>query len=97
VSKEVKPVNMKTAILDPAAVFNEPEEIVEHPELSTDQKLQLLRQWERDALNLSVAEGEGMAGGEESRLRRVRHAIDALDPSEVNVPDTSDSPRKDVD
>jgi len=97
VSKEVKPFNMKTAILDPAAVFNEPEEIVEHPELSTNQKLQLLRQWERDALNLSVAEGEGMAGGEESRLRRVRHAIDTLEAAGVSAPDTSDSPRKDVD
>jgi hypothetical protein len=93
-SKQVKPVDMKTAILDPAAVFNEPEQICDHPELSSDQKLQLLRQWERDALNLSVAEGEGMAGGEESRLRRVRRAIDALEASEVSAPDKSDSPQK---
>lgn len=67
------------ALLDPAASFAEPGEIVSHPGLSHEQKLQLLRQWERDAWGLTVAEGEGMAGGEENMLARVRHAIRLLD------------------
>jgi hypothetical protein len=50
----------------------------------------LLRQWERDARGLAVAEEEGMSGGEESMLGRVRHAIQALgeDEAEAAAPAT---------
>jgi hypothetical protein len=38
-------------------------------------KLALLRQWEQTARSLSVAESEGMGGGEENKLGRVELAI----------------------
>jgi hypothetical protein len=66
------------ALLDPAGSFTEPDDILRDPRLSMEQKRQLLEQWERDAVNLSVAESEGMAGGEENRLTRVRRALDRL-------------------
>jgi hypothetical protein len=46
-----------------------------HPQLSREMKLALLRQWEQTARSLSVAESEGMGGGEENKLGRVELAI----------------------
>jgi hypothetical protein len=71
-------VDFKKAMLDPAGTFAEPMDIVAHQELTRSQKLRLLEQWEREARSLAVAEEEGMTGGEESMLSRVRHAISAL-------------------
>jgi hypothetical protein len=70
--------DLQKAMLDPAAVFGAPKAIVEDERLSRAQKLQLLKQWEHDARNLAVAEAEGMTGGEESMLGRVRLAISAV-------------------
>jgi hypothetical protein len=70
--------DLQKALLNPAAVFGAPKAVVEDERLSREQKLQLLKQWEHDALSLAVAEGEGMAGGEESMLNRVRLAIDRV-------------------
>jgi hypothetical protein len=50
-------------------------DIVAHPQLSREMKLSLLRQWEQTARSLSVAESEGMGGGEENMLGRVELAI----------------------
>ena len=50
-------------------------DIVAHPQLSQEMKLSLLRQWEQTARSLSVAESEGMGGGEDSKLGRVEQAI----------------------
>ena len=63
------------ALADPGAVFAKPQAIVDDPRLSREAKIKLLRQWELDALGLSVAEYEGMTGGEESMLSRVRRAL----------------------
>jgi hypothetical protein len=57
------------------AIFSEPNDIVAHPQLSREMKLALLRQWEQTARSLSVAESEGMGGGEENKLGRVELAI----------------------
>ena len=52
-------------------------------------QLKLLRQWEQDARGLAEAESEGMGGGEESMLGRVREALHALDrPQETSMSDT---------
>jgi len=64
-----------TALPDPTAFFSEPKDIVAHPQLSREMKLALLRQWEQIARSLSVAESEGMGGGEENKLGRVELAI----------------------
>jgi hypothetical protein len=71
-------LDIDKALLDPAGVFAEPDEIVRMPGLTRSLKLRLLEQWEREARALAVAEEEGMTGGEESMLGRVRRAIVAL-------------------
>ena len=57
-------IDCATALRDPTA--SEPNDIVTHPQLSREMKLSLLRQWEQTARSLSVAESEGMGGGEEA-------------------------------
>lgn len=66
------------ALVNPASVFDRPEDIVTSDAMTTEQKLEVLKRWEVDALNLSVATEENMAGGEPSRLEEVRSAIDVL-------------------
>jgi hypothetical protein len=75
-------VDVDAALRDPAAVFDEPAEIVARRDLSRSLKLRLLRQWEQEARALAVAEEEGMPSGRESMLGRVRRAISALSPDD---------------
>jgi hypothetical protein len=66
------------ALLNPAAIFKRPKDVLDTESLTTDQKLEVLKRWETDALLLSVATEENMGGGEPSRIEDVRHAIDTL-------------------
>ena len=77
-------LDIDKALLDPAGAFSQPNDIVRAPGLSRDVKLRLLEQWEREARALAVAEEEGMTGGEESMLGRVRRAVAALGGEEEN-------------
>jgi hypothetical protein len=70
--------DLTKALLDPAGTFAEPSDIVRQPDLPRSAKLRLLKEWERGARELAVAEDEGMTGGEESMLNRVRQAIATL-------------------
>jgi hypothetical protein len=69
-------------LLDPASAFDQPQDVVNDRRLANDAKIKLLRQWEADARQLAVAEEEGMTGGEESMLNRVRRALRALGAAE---------------
>lgn len=53
-------MEIKEALLNPAAAFKSPEEIIRAAELSREQKIELLRRWEYDARELQVADDEGM-------------------------------------
>ena len=75
----VRKVDLPAILRDPAAVFGSPQDVLDHPSLTRADRLAILEQWERDARGLSVAEEEGMAGGEESLLARVRAAIAQLE------------------
>lgn len=66
------------ALLNPAAIFKRPNDVLETDSLTADQKMEVLKRWETDALLLSVATEENMGGGEPSRIEDVRHAIDVL-------------------
>jgi hypothetical protein len=46
--------------LDPSAVFKGPEEVRDNPELSTAQKIEILKSWAYDGAEMSVAVEEGM-------------------------------------
>lgn len=74
--------DLQAMLRDPAAVFRTPSDVLDRPGLTCDERLEILRQWERDARGLAVAEEEGMGGGEESLLSRVRLAIARLGEAE---------------
>jgi hypothetical protein len=69
---------------DVAQVFPEPEDLVAATDLSREEKLDLLRQWEHDLRLLQVASEDlpGVDAGTEvrtaERLARVQAAIDAV-------------------
>jgi hypothetical protein len=74
------------ARVDPAAVFGSPEEIVDSADLSREDKLEFLKRWRYDAIELNVAADEGM--GEESSplLDRIVAALDKIDPDGRHAP-----------
>ena len=75
----------KQLLRDPGREFSDPIELVEHPDLSQPDKLELLRQWRLDLIELQQATGENMpsAGTEPGetadKLRRVTKAIAELE------------------
>ena len=78
-------LSLELALQDPSRQFDQPDHVVDHPGLTDAQKQRILKQWELDAKIMSTAEGEGMAGGEESKLRRVKAAIKRLGrPGKIN-------------
>jgi hypothetical protein len=83
------PVDTDAILADPSAAFAQPQDVLADQRFSRAIKLKILRQWEQDARGLAVAEGEGMLGGEESMLARVRHAIQNLEASASRYPSPS--------
>jgi hypothetical protein len=72
-------IDLDTALLDPAAVFLQPADVVAAEGLSTEQKVEILRRWAYDARELSVAQEEGMRGDDPTALiERVMAALEAL-------------------
>jgi hypothetical protein len=72
-------MDLEKAKLNPAAVFKTPQEIVSSQELSREQKLEILRRWEQDAMSMEVEEEEGMPGPQLKLLQPIRDALHALD------------------
>ena len=48
------------AILDPAAVFHVPRNVLDTSDLTTGQKIEILHRWEFDTREMEVADDEGM-------------------------------------
>lgn len=72
-------VDLEQARLNPGSVFDGPEAVVDHPGLSRQQKIEILRRWEYDAAEVSVAVEEGMpARGNADMLHRVLQALESL-------------------
>lgn len=81
-------IDFDQALLDPASVFAEPAEVVTCDSLTREQKIEVLRHWEYDAREMSVAEEENMpapAEGAGARnadlLTRVLDALNILQAS----------------
>lgn len=70
------------ALINPAAVFSSPAEVLHDPSLSLSEKREVLQRWAWDAWLLEVAADEAMAGGEPSRLDDVKQALATLDHTE---------------
>lgn len=87
--------DLDRALQDPQSVFDTPEAVLAS-DLSRDDKLAVLRRWENDARELSVATEENMAGdgGDEAgMLAEVRQAILRLE-QDAAADDTAAAPTK---
>lgn len=71
-------VDLEHMLHDPASHYSSPLDVVDDSRLGLEEKLRLLRQWERDARALAVAEDENMSGGEPSLLSSVLQALGSL-------------------
>jgi hypothetical protein len=54
--------NLKQALTDPSSVYKEPKDILLDNKLSRGQKIQILKRWGSDILEVQVAEEENMQG-----------------------------------
>ncbi len=70
--------NFEAALQNPAKCFETPQHVLDDANLTVAQKRKLLQQWEQDARLLAVAEEEGMGGGEENMLHRVKRAMETI-------------------
>lgn len=70
--------DLEKALLDPSAVFKTPGEVLQSPEISRDQKIQVLRRWEYDVRELQVADEESMTGPQSVTLDAVLNALRSL-------------------
>lgn len=78
---ETKPsakIDVGQALLDPGSAFETPEQVLAHPDLSPQQKIEILRRWEYDAAESSVALEEGMPDGNGDLLQRILVALNQL-------------------
>ena len=73
-------MDFEKAKLNPAAVFKSPQEIVSIQELSREQKIEILQQWEQDARLMEVAEEESMP------IRDALHALNYWPDTEHSSP-----------
>jgi hypothetical protein len=76
--KRFSPSEIEKAMEAPASVFATPEEVLEHPELTSAQKIEILRRWQYDAVEVDVAVEEGMPGDDDPLLRRIMLALGTL-------------------
>jgi hypothetical protein len=73
--KASSPSDLDRAFVNPAAVFSSPESVVRHPLLTIDCKREILWRWTWDEYLLDLANADGMAQGEPSRLPEVKAAL----------------------
>ena len=72
-------IDIDKALLNPASVFETPDEVLEAEELSREQKIDILRRWGYDARELQVAEEENMIGTNADILGQIMRALLQLD------------------
>src|SRR3954462_1091931 len=75
-------LDLQAAKANPSKFFSSPHEVLLHPSLSREAKIDILHQWETDARLLQVADEENLQGGESSQLGAVVSALLALDDEE---------------
>lgn len=77
------------ACINPMAVFQKPNDVLNESDLTTVEKIAILKRWEYDARELQVAEEENMTGGPDDTLDQVLKALISL-----NASSDDDSPTK---
>jgi hypothetical protein len=71
-------LDVDSAVLDPAAYFASPMDVVKDKRLTKGDKQRILESWVRDAELLSQAEAENMQGPERTRLQEASLALQEL-------------------
>jgi osmotically inducible protein OsmC len=74
----VAEITLQATLTQPHANFETPAQIVADPDLSSQEKVELLEELEQDARQLATASSEGMHGGEPTNLHEVLDAKEAL-------------------
>ena len=69
---------LRRALLDPPDVFDNPQGVLTDGDFNKAQKIEVLRRWEYDASEISVAEDEGMPARNGELLRQIMLALDKL-------------------
>jgi hypothetical protein len=71
-------IDMEQALLDPTSVFSNPQDVLKADTVDRETKIEILRRWGYDSLELEVAETEGMTNGEADLLDQVLRALASL-------------------
>jgi len=71
--------DLERALVNPAAVFRAPEDVLLHPVLDLDCKRRILQQWAWDEYLMEVASEEAMPDAAPSRLAEVKAALAKLE------------------
>lgn len=66
------------AMTNPAEVYAAPEDVLADDSLGDMDKIEILRRWNYDACEISVAEDEGMTAPNDALLQRILLALDSL-------------------
>jgi hypothetical protein len=72
-------IDLDRALTNPAAAFDEPERVVLHPQLSPEQKRDVLRRWALEAYRTDGARTRAFAQPDSARLDKVIDALIDLD------------------
>jgi hypothetical protein len=81
-------LDLDRAIASPQDHFDTPRDLLDEPELTHEQKVSALRNWQHDVRELSVATDENMPGGDdrEQVLEAIDHALRRLDVDPAEAP-----------
>lgn len=71
-------IDLERAKLTPSVVFAGPKDVVEHEDITKEDKIEILLRWRYDALQLETAQGENMQSSEDSQLRDILNALRRL-------------------
>src|SRR5438105_4402542 len=72
-------LDLDRALADPVAAFDEPEQVVRHPQLSPEQKREILRRWAFEIYRTDCAKTRATAQEDFARLDKVIDALIDLD------------------
>ncbi len=70
---------LKQALVNPAAVFAEPKEVVVNPTFSRQQKIDVLRRWEHDTRLFEASAKERLTDVSEALLGEILESLHELD------------------
>ena len=57
-------IDVEKALLNPAAIFKAPQQVVDTNDLSREQKIEVLRRWEYDVREVQVLDDESLTAKE---------------------------------